>query len=152
MKANVVGKVYSEADKAYLAGFLDGDGAIMATIEKHAEKKFGFRVRITLKITQRDREPCEWFLNKYHVGYVRVNRTTHEWIIRGQKDAKSILKLIEPYVQVKQQQVKLAQEIIGISIERRDDLVRVAKLADALSRFNVRSKNRRKNFVSMIQE
>ena len=30
------------------------------------------------------------------------------------------------------------------------DLIRMARLADALSRFNVRSKNRRKNYASMI--
>lgn len=32
------------------------------------------------------------------------------------------------------------------------DLIHIANSADALSRFNVRSKNRRKNFVSMIKE
>jgi len=31
-------------------------------------------------------------------------------------------------------------------------LLKIARLADALSRLNVRSKNRRKNFVAMIQK
>ena len=72
--ANAVGKEYSEAKRAYLAGFLDADGAIMATIERHQEKKF------------------------------------------------------------------------------RQDLLKVARFADALARLNVRSKNRRKNYMSMIKE
>ena len=52
MKANAVGKISNEAGRAYLAGLIDGDGAIMATIEKHSEKKIGFRVRLEIKITQ----------------------------------------------------------------------------------------------------
>ena len=48
-----MGRILSEADRAYLAGLIDADGAIMASIEKHREKKFGFRVRVTLKITQK---------------------------------------------------------------------------------------------------
>lgn len=49
-KVNAVGKDASEVDWAYTAGFLDGDGAIMATIERHPEKRFGFRVRVCVKI------------------------------------------------------------------------------------------------------
>ena len=45
---NTVGKGCSEVDRAYLAGFLDADGAIMAIIEKHQEKKFDFRIRIIM--------------------------------------------------------------------------------------------------------
>lgn len=152
MPANVVGKVYSAAQRAYLAGFLDGDGAIMATIERHSEKKYGFRVRVTMKITQRDTEPVAWLRKTYGVGCVRANRTTNEWIVRDQRAVYALLTLIKPYVHVKHQQVLLAQEILTTAIACRDDLVRVAQKADALSLFNVRSKNRRTNFVTMIQE
>ena len=41
-----VGKTIPEVNKAYLAGFLDGDGAIMALLERHPAKRFGFRVRV----------------------------------------------------------------------------------------------------------
>ena len=33
---------------SYIAGFLDGDGAVSAIIERHPEKKFRYRVRVTL--------------------------------------------------------------------------------------------------------
>ena len=42
---NTVGKIPSEIDFAYIAGFIDGDGAIVAWIERHREKKYGFRIR-----------------------------------------------------------------------------------------------------------
>ena len=39
MKVHPVGKRLSEVERAYIAGFLDADGAIMASIERHPEKK-----------------------------------------------------------------------------------------------------------------
>ncbi len=150
MKVNVVGKEFSEVDQAYLAGFLDADGAIMATIERHQEKKFGFRVRVTLKITQRDRTVLDWFARNFKVGSIRKNRSTYDWIIRDQKIALSILNLLKPYLKVKSFQRNQAVKILNSKINSREDLRKVARLADSLSKFNVRSKNRRSNFASMI--
>ena len=150
MKVNVVGKEFSEVDQAYLAGFLDADGAIMATIEKHQEKRFGFRVRVTLKITQRDRTVLDWFARKFKVGSIRKNRSTHDWIIRDQKIILIMLNLLKPYLKVKSPQRDLAIKILNSKIYSRENLQRVARLADSLSKFNIRSKNRRSNYASMI--
>ena len=152
MKVNVVGKKLSVADRAYSAGFLDADGAIMATIEHHKEKKFRFRVRVTLKITQRERKILDWFLTSFGVGYIRKNRTTFDWIMRDQQIVYLVLKRMIPYLKVKRKQADIAQDILTANIKTKDDLIAVARLADALSRFNVRSQNRRKNFAAMIQD
>ena len=37
-KDNPMRKIVSEVNKAYISGLIDGDGAIMACIEKHTEK------------------------------------------------------------------------------------------------------------------
>jgi len=150
MKVNAVGKDISEVDRAYLAGFLDADGAIMATIEKHAEKKFGYRVRIQLKITQRDKPVLEWFQNHYRIGKVRQNRTTYDWLVRDKVEAAYLLELVKPFLKVKKSQAEIASTILCSVISCRENLIKIAQSADALSRFNVRSKNRRKNFASMI--
>ncbi len=150
MKANTVGKISNEVDRAYLAGLIDGDGAIMATIEKHSEKKFGFRVRLEIKITQKEAKILLILRKKYQVGRVAANRTTYDWIIRDRSDVQTILNFISPYSLAKQQQIKLALRILDSNIQTKADLIGVARLADALSRFNVRSKNRRKNYASMI--
>jgi len=152
MKINTVGKRFSVAERAYFAGFLDADGSIMATIEKHLEKKFGYRVRITLKITQADKRILEWFFNKSYVGYIRKNRTAFDWIVRDQKTIKVLLEMLLPYLKVKRIQAEKAIKILESKIESYKDLKSVALIADSLSRLNVRSKNRRKNFASMIQE
>lgn len=151
MKVNTVGKKFSAVERAYFAGFLDADGCIMATIERHSEKRFGFRVRITLKLSQADRRILDWFLDKLRVGYIRKNRTAHDWVIRDQKIARIVLEMILPYLKVKKTQAKIALTILNTSIVSSYALLKVARLADALSKLNVRSKGRRKNFMAMIQ-
>ena len=152
MRTNAVGKKYSVADRAYCAGLMDGDGAIMAIIEPHYEKKFRFRVRIELKITQKYKKDLIFLVKLFQCGSVRANRTTCDWITRDQKEILHILNLIGPYSKMKRRQIHIAREIIHTSIRKIGDLKRVARLADALSRFNVRSKNRRKNHAAMIED
>jgi len=150
MKVNAVGKMNSEVDQAYLAGLIDGDGAIMATIEKHSEKKFGFRVRVEVKITQKESNVLSLLVKKYKIGRLSVNRTTFDWVIRDQGHTYMILKCISKYSLAKQKQIKFALKILESKINTKADLIRIARLADTLSRFNVRSKDRRKNYASMI--
>jgi len=149
-KVNAVGKKCSVAERAYLAGFLDGDGAIMACIEKHSEKKFNFRIRIVVKITQSKKINLEWLKNSLKIGLIRQNRSVVDWIIRDQQCVESLLRLIIPYLRVKKKQAEIALKILKIDIKSRKNLIKVARLADSLSRLNVRSQNRRKNFASMI--
>ena len=152
-----MGKSCSEVERAYIAGFLDADGAIMAVIEKHKEKRFGFRVRVALKVTQRDREILDWIQRTLRVGIVRANRLgdtrqTFDLHIRDRSDVRKILEMLMPHLRVKIAQARIAIQILDNDIKSEQDLIRIARLADSLSRFNVRSKNRRKNFVSKIQE
>ena len=152
LEVNTVGKPLSEAERAYLAGFLDGDGAIMALIEKHPEKRFGFRIRVEVKATQFHECDVSWLPAQTGVGYIRRNLKTYEWIVRDQRAAAWLLNIIAPYTRCKRNQVALALQILEHLIESREDLVKVAQLADALSKFNVRSRLRRKNHAAMIQE
>ncbi len=147
-----MGNPLSEVDRAYLAGFLDGDGAIMALIEKHSEKRFGFRVRIELNVTQFHESDVAWLPVQTGVGYIRRNLETYQWIVRDQKAVRWLLDMIQPFTRCKQNQVALAIRILEHRIESKNDLIQVAELADTLSKFNVRSRNRRKNHAAMIQE
>jgi intein/homing endonuclease len=90
MEANAVGKVNVEAKRAYLAGLIDGDGCIMATIERHREKKFGFRVRVEFKLTQKEDQLVNSLAREYKIGRVSANKSggiyvTHDWIIRDKE-------------------------------------------------------------------
>lgn len=146
-----MGKILSEVERAYLAGLLDADGAIMALIEPHKEKKFKFRVRIELKVTQKEPYILKWIARKLLGGKIKRNRTTFDWVTRDQKEIYRILKLLFPFLKVKRKQANGALKIISTSVKSKSDLLRIARLADALSINNVRSRKRRKNFATMIE-
>ncbi len=129
----------------------------MAVIEKHTGKRFGFRVRVALKITQHDRKILDWIQHTLCVGIVRANRLgdmrqTFDLHIRDRGDVRKVLEMLMPHLRVKNTQARTAIEILDTDIKSEQELIRSARLADSLSQFNVRSKNRRKNFVSKIQE
>jgi len=149
---NTVGKNISEVIKSYTAGFLDADGAIMATIERHKEKRYGFRVRVIIEIAQKDRKILDWFQNQYSCGRVVLDRTTHAWIIRDQSDVYTFITQLEPYIRSKKKQASIALRILDHEVSSKEDLMSVALMADALSSYNVRSKLRRRNYSLMIQE
>jgi len=155
MNVNAVGKVGIEAKRAYLAGLIDGDGCIMATIERHREMRFGFRVRVELKITQKEPELLHSLAREWKIGRVSGNRknssyVTYDWIIRKIDDLIDLLETIRPYSRSKSEQVAMALEILRKPIRSEHDLKDTAQLADSLSKLNVRSQGRRSNFASMI--
>ncbi len=123
----------SEVDLAYVAGLVDGDGAIMACIEPHNEKKFKFRVRVILKVTQKHKKDLVFLTKLFGCGGVRQNRTTFDWILRDQKSLKVVLFELLPYSRSKQQQIKLALKILAMSTISKKNLMQAAKTADALS-------------------
>ncbi|OGF23184.1 hypothetical protein A3D45_01225 [Candidatus Falkowbacteria bacterium RIFCSPHIGHO2_02_FULL_42_9] len=123
----------------------------MALLERHGEKRFGFRVRIEIKVTQHHRNDVSWLLALTGIGYIRKNVRCHEWIVRDQIAAKRLLKTLAPYSHTKNKQIKIALEILNHPKQTLVDLTAMARLADTLSAFNVRSKNRRRNYAAMIQ-
>ena len=147
-----VGKGCSEAERAYIAGLFDCDGAIMASIETHKEKKYGFRVRVILKLTQKNSLILRWIYSLLKIGYITKNRRTLDWVVKDQNYCRELLDLIGKYSRGKQNQIQIALQILRFPIKSQKDLIHIAQLADTLSRFNVRSSGRRKNFASKIIE
>src|SRR3989344_636753 len=116
MKVGTVGKILSEVQRAYLAGLVDGDGAIMAIIEPHKEKKFKFRVRVSVKVTLSSSKDIEWLRNLTRIGRIRKNRRTSEWVVRDKTETEWILQMLRPYLRSKKKQVEIALKIMKIFI------------------------------------
>jgi len=53
MKKKGVQKEITECEKAYLSGFLDGDGCLLAQIVKGSDLKYGFRIRVSIIFYQK---------------------------------------------------------------------------------------------------
>ena len=138
---------------AYIAGFLDGDGAVSAIIEKHPEKKFRFRVRITLDFYQHESnigvlKYIQEFLKEGSLG--KSIRNTHKLSLKNQETLRKVLPVLYRYSFVKKRQIGLALKILHSRIESKKDLVKVARIADQLCSYNVRSKSIRKNTSKII--
>ena len=105
-----------------------------------------------IKITQKDRGPLDEFRDALGCGHVRLSRGIHEYTIKDQLHVNAFVDLIYPYCRVKRRQLDLSREIAYAmkSIFDLKGLLKVAEMADELSACNVRSKNRRKNYVTKI--
>ena len=138
---------------SYIAGFLDGDGAVSAIIERHPEKKFRYRVRVTLDFYQHKSnvvvlEYIQTILGEGSLG--KSIRNTHKLSIKNQTSLKRILPLLGQYSIVKKKQIELALKILHSEVKSKKDLIKNAKIADTLCGLNVRSRSIRKNDSSII--
>lgn len=145
----------SDIEKAYIAGFLDGDGTVMATIERHGEKKFGFRVRIAMDFSQhRDNVAVLHYIRKI-IGSGSLSLAGSKGVFKLTIKDRSVLipllGVLEPFVRVKKVQIQIARKILAKKIKTFEDLKRVAHLSDELSGHNLKSRSRRINTSHMIE-
>ena len=99
-----------EVERAYIAGFLDGDGSIMLQLKKRSDTKFGFRFMATICLYQDSRHeaPLIWIQSIFGAGYVfRRNDSITELRINGFSTVYRILSELEPYVQFKKIQLSM---------------------------------------------
>jgi len=103
---------------AYVAGFFDGDGSLVATLEKQSPKySRTYRPRIKINFTQhiRHREMMNDLQKYLGAGVVRVV-TGHyqaEIVIVDRKDVDRILRRLLPHLVINKQQATLALEILS---------------------------------------
>lgn len=152
-----MGKVnsLSKIERAYIAGFLDGDGSVMALIERHTEKRFGIRSRVVVEFTQHsDNVKVLHFLRRKigSGGIHKSLREVYKYSIKDQYVVRNLLEVLKDFVVIKKRQITLALRILSISIVGKRDLIRIASLSDMISRHNLRSKSRRINGSALVKE
>lgn len=101
---------------AYLAGFCDGDGSIMATICKKPDYgTIKYQLRIVVSFTQKSSR-CHFLMQLKKKlrdkGSVRDrNDGQHDLSLVG-SDAQWLLRLLQPYLLIKKKQANLALKIL----------------------------------------
>jgi hypothetical protein len=96
--------VLSETQKAFVAGFLEGDGSISAKISPTPWKRLGYRVRVIISFTQHTRnKEILRYLQKIVGGSLKdyASRSMSELVIFDRKRVEDVLKEILPYLIVK---------------------------------------------------
>jgi len=104
----------SETDKAYVAGFFDGDGHVSIML-------YGNHHSIGVGISQKTRGILDWIQEAYggkiykcsarpYEDSIHLYPTKHQWVIYRAVDVDKFLSDILPFVRVKKAQVLLGIE------------------------------------------
>ena len=139
----------SNEEKAYIAGFLDGDGCIMAQLVRHKDYVYGFQIRVSIVFYQKrtHQEILSWLKSKLDYGYIRLrNDGMAEYTIVGPKEVREVLKLLVPYLRLKKILAKQVIELIDQLPKKMTiaELLRLSVLVDQTATFNY-SKKRTNN-------
>ncbi len=142
----------TDQEKAYIAGFLDGDGSIMLQLKPRKLVSYGFRVKTTLCFYQdtRHKKGLSWIRGKLGIGYLsqRKDRIT-ELRIEGYKAVKSVLNELAPFIIFKKKQVKIILKAILIMENNPNpkEFLKVCKLSDDISAINYATVRKKYNYV-----
>ena len=127
-------------ERAYIAGFLDGDGSIIFQLVKRSDYRLGFQVRSSICFYQKHccAGVLEWLKSRLQLGYLRRRGEMADYTVVGHSGVERVLCLIRPYVVVKQAQVERGLELLKAAKQIRSagDLIKVAAQVDEFSRLN----------------
>ncbi len=101
--------IRKEIDRAYIAGFLDGDGSLMLQIKKRADGKNKIRFMATICFYQdnRHKKDLSWIRRILGIGYLSErNDGMSEFRVNGFKQIQEILLNLIPYIKFKKIQAK----------------------------------------------
>ena len=122
---------------AYIAGFLDGDGSIFFQMVRRKDYCFGYQVRTSIALYQKTENEriLLWLKEQFLSGYIRRRKTgISDYTIVEPKEVRRILELLQPYVRLKQEHVRLGLEILK-EIPLAADAVKLFSLCRLVDRF-----------------
>lgn len=134
-------------EKAYIAGFLDGDGSIMAQLVFRKDYKLGYQIRVSIVFYQKasHQDILLWLKERLGSGYLRTrNDGMCEYTIVGLREVQHVLTLLYPFLRLKK---ALAKEVLAL-IRRHPParkmtasrLISLSRLVDKTADFNYSKK------------
>ena len=96
----------SNEELAYIAGFLDGDGCVMAQLVRRKGYIYGYQIRTSIVFYQKSRNQkiLHWLKSQLKSAYIRHrNDDMAEYAIVGLKEVSSILQTLRPYLRLKKE-------------------------------------------------
>ena len=147
-------KSLSSAQKAYIAGFLDGDGSIYVRLKPNAEYRYGFQVAPYIVLFQSIKElkKFEQVCSFINLGYFRErNDGMVEYAIARESAIRAFLAIVQPYLIMKKEQAALMLEILDkkASVKNQDDFHELMKVIDRFRELNY--SKRRKRYIDPVE-
>ena len=142
----------SEVEKAYISGFLDGDGSINGQIVRRKDYLFKFQIRISITFFQKTSR--HWFIlwlhKKLQLGTIRKRPDgMSEYTIIGPQNVEIVLEHIKPYLKIKRKQAILALHIIK-NKSKSQDLNSFLKCCQLADKFSVLNDSRKRTITSLV--
>lgn len=137
----------SNEEKAYIAGFLDGDGSIIAQLVHRKDYRLGYQIRISVVFYQKTthQEFLLWLKKQLNFGYIRARRDgMTEYTIVGLREVELVLTLLYPFLRLKKNLAGDVLKIIKSHPKQRKmtkaQLIKLSALVDKTARFNYSKK------------
>jgi hypothetical protein len=137
----------SNEEKAYIAGFLDGDGSIMAQLVSRKDYRLGYQIRVSVVFYQKSthQEFLLWLKEQLGYGYVRRrNDGMSEYTIVGLREVEHVLTLLHPFLRLKK---ALSRDVLGLIKQHppqrkmtASKLISLSRLVDKTASFNYSKK------------
>ncbi len=140
-------QVFSSTTRAYLAGFIDGDGSIYVRLKSNHDYRFGFQIApyVVLFQSAKDRKNFEELCSHIGLGYMRERKDgILEYVIQRKDAIRKLLIMVEPYVVMKRSQVEVMLKILKQKEKMKDkkDFIELAKLIDSFRELNYSKKRK----------
>ena len=139
---------------AYIAGFLDGDGSIFFQLIRKQDYRLGFQVRTTIAFYQKTENEriLLWLKHQFSSGYIRRRKTgISDYTIVEAREVQRMLRLLEPYVRLKQEHVRLGLEILN-DLPLMGDAAQMIALARLVDRFQEINYSKKRTITSSVVE
>ena len=147
-------KKLTNSDKDYLAGFMDGDGAILTQIVKNSSYKYGHTIRVSIVFYQSTKR--HWFLIQLQkllgLGWKlrKRNDGMSELSITGFTPVKDFLSVLYPHFRLKKGIARLVLKIIEEygRVQSEADFLQVCLKIDKTAEYTY-SKKRKHTYSSV---
>lgn len=145
----------SNEEKAYIAGFLDGDGCIMAQLVRRKDYIYGYQIRTSIVFYQKTthQQILSWLKSKLNYGYIRQRHDgMTEYTIVGLREVGQVLAILYPHLRLKKKLAKMVMQLITMHPARMtpQQLIKLSYVVDATAKFNYSKK--RLNTSDTIKE
>ena len=136
----------SSEEKAYISGFLDGDGSLLVQIVK-GNYKYGFTRRYTIQFVQskKNHNIMLWLKSRLQVGNIRIRKDDiSEYAITGKYAVAFIIKVLLPYLKIKKELGVLLLKIIeaDLNVLSNEDFLKVCFLVDSTIKYTYGKKRK----------
>lgn len=140
-------KSLSSIKKAYIAGFLDGDGSIYVRAKPNSTYRYGFQVAPYIVLFQSAKDKENFKAMYEMIGYGRMRERKDgilEYVVNKIDDIKDFLYCVRPFSILKKKQIELMLEIIESKkkIETESDFKALLVLIDSYRELNYSKKRK----------